>query len=127
MATKDFLYVSNTTQGPIALNCSYVDRDGKMVDVYHTIPPARQMFGVKVPRADWDRVKNTQIVKAWVDGGFLLPEKRKVTIDQETEKTSDPKPTGDLAAASLSNLVKGNEAVLISNMGRKSKSSLRGN
>ena len=126
MAKKDSLYISNTTQGTITLNCSFIDKEGKFVDVYHNIPPARQCFGVQIPRADWDRVKNTQIVSAWVSGGFLLPEKKKVTIDQETDKTSDPKPTGDLAEASLSNLVKGNDAVLVSNMGRKSKSSLMG-
>jgi hypothetical protein len=124
---KDSLYVSNTTQGTIILNCSFSDKDGNVVDVFHHVPPARQCFGVLVPREDWDRVKKTHIVSAWVAGGFLLPEKKKVTIDQETEKTTSPKPTGELEEASLTNLVKGNVATVHSLSGKKSsKTSLQG-
>ena len=110
MANRDFIYVSNTTQGTIALNCSFMGKDGRLVETFHDIPPARIQFGVRIPRADWDRVKNTPIVKAWVDGKFLLPEKRKVTIDQETLTTSSPVPTGELAEIGLGSLMKGNTA-----------------
>ena len=124
---KDSLYISNTTQGNIILNCSFVDKDGKVVDVFHQVPPARQCFGIQVPREDWERLRKSGAVNALIEGGFLLPEKRKVTIDQETEKVSDPKPTGELAEASLTNLVKGNVATVHSLSGKKSsKTSLQG-
>lgn len=108
---KDTLYVANTSQGPITLNCSCYDKDNNYVTKYYTILPAREcVVGTLLERDDWDRIKDTEIIKAWIDSGVLLPEKKKVTIDQETWKTSVPEPTGELADASLSNLAKGRKA-----------------
>ena len=108
---KDTLYVANTSQGPITLNCSFYDKGNNYVTKYYTILPAREcVIGTQIERDDWDRIKDTEIVKAWIDNGTLLPEKKKVTIDQETWKTSVPEPTGELADASLDNLAKGKKA-----------------
>lgn len=120
---KDTIYISNTTQGALCLNCSYYV-DGKLVPVYHNILPARQSIGVAIPIEDWNRVKDTEIVQNWIEGGFLLPEKKKVTIDQETWKTTVPEPTGELKEASISNLAKGNEATTVEGT-RRSKTRLK--
>ena len=96
---KDTIYVSNSTQNIISLNCSYMGPNDTLVPCYHDIPPARQCIGKAIPRADWERVKKLPVIRGMIDNGFLLPEKRKVTIDQETDKVSDPQPTGELAEA----------------------------
>lgn len=120
---KDTIYISNTTQGKICLNCShYVD--GKLIPIFYDILPARESLGIQIPIEDWNRVKNTEIVQNWVEGGFLLPEKKKVTIDQETWKTTLPEPTGELKDASISNLAKGNEATTVEGT-RRSKTRLK--
>ncbi len=126
MAKADTIAISNTTQGIISLNCSFEDKGGKMVTIFHDIQPARECVCAFVPREDWNRIKNTTVIKALVDGGMLLPEKKKVTIDQETWKTSVPEPTGELADHNLGNLA-GEGAEAISHKGsRKAKTKLRG-
>lgn len=108
--TTGTISISNTSQGTVSLNCSY--RDGEnLVTIYHDIPPARMcLTGATIPIEDWNRVKDSPIVQALIDTKILLPEKKKVTIDQETWKTSVPVPTGELAEHSLDNIAKGNTA-----------------
>ena len=114
MAKSDKIAISNTTQGMISLNCSFEGKDGRFTTIYHDIPPAREMVCAFIPREDWNRVKGTQVVKGLVDNGYLLPEKQKVTIDQETWKSSVPEPTGELAEHSLSTLAyEGKEATTV--------------
>lgn len=120
-----FINISNTSQGTISLNCSYREGDN-LVSIFHDIPTAREcLTGARVPIADWNRIKDTKPIQALIDTKILLPEKKKVTIDQETWKSSDPKPTGELANVSLSNLVLGNTAETRSG-GRKAKTNLKG-
>ena len=123
---KESIYISNTSQGIISLNCSYVGECGEMVAVFHDIPPARVCIGISIPKEDWNRVKHTQIVQALVDTKILLPEKKKVMIDQETWKASDPQPTGELAEASLNNLTKANTEATTVVGSRKSRTKLKG-
>lgn len=114
MAKSDKIAISNTTQGMISLNCSFEGKDGRFTTIYHDIPPAREMVCAFIPREDWNRVKGTQVVKGLVDNGYLLPEKQKVTIDQETWKSSVPEPTGELAEHSLNTLsYEGKEATTV--------------
>jgi hypothetical protein len=114
MAKSDKIAISNTTQGMISLNCSFEGKDGRFTTIYHDIPPAREMVCAFIPREDWNRVKGTQVVKGLVDNGYLLPEKQKVTIDQETWKSSVPEPTGELAEHSLNTLAyEGKEATTV--------------
>lgn len=114
MAKSDTIAISNTTQGMISLNCSYEGKDGRMITIYHDIPPAREMVCAFIPREDWKRVKDSKVVKGLVENGYLLPEKRKVTIDQETWKASVPEPTGELAEHSLASLAtEGKEATTV--------------
>lgn len=109
--TTGSINISNTSQGTVSLNCSYREGDN-LVTIYHDIPPARQCItGACIPIEDWNRVKDSHIVQALVDTKILLVEKKKVTIDQETWKTSIPVPTGELAEVSLDNLVKNKEPV----------------
>lgn len=123
--TTGTINISNTSQGTVSLNCSY--REGEnLVTIFHDILPARECItGKAVPIEDWNRVKGTDIVARLIEAGTLLSEKRKVTIDQETWKASDPKPTGELADASLSNLVRGNSAQTVKGS-RKAKTNLKG-
>jgi hypothetical protein len=97
MKSSTHIVVSNTTQSTISLNCSFIGKDEKMVPIYHDIQPARVCICAKIPREDWDRVKDTPAVIGMIESGALLPEKKKVTIDQETDKVSDPQPEGELA------------------------------
>jgi len=114
MAKSDKIAISNTTQGMISLNCSFEGKDGRFTTIYHDIPPAREMVCAFIPREDWNRVKGTQVVKGLVDNGYLLPEKQKITIDQETWKSSVPEPTGELAEHSLNTLsYEGKEATTV--------------
>ena len=114
MAKSDKIAISNTTQGMISLNCSFEGKDGRFTTIYHDISPAREMVCAFIPREDWNRVKGTQVVKGLVDNGYLLPEKQKVTIDQETWKSSVPEPTGELAEHSLNTLsYEGKEATTV--------------
>ena len=109
--TTGTICISNTSQGTVSLNCSYREGDN-LVTIYHDIPPARQcLTGAVIPIEDWNRVKDSQIVQALIDTKILLPEKKKVTIDQETWKTFIPVPTGELAEVSLDNLVKNKEPI----------------
>lgn len=123
--TTGFINISNTSQGTISLNCSYRDGDN-LVTIFHDVPTAREcLMGAKVPIEDWNRIKDSEPIKALVDTKILLPQKSKVTIDQETWKASDPKPTGALADVSLSNLAKGNTAETRQGS-RKAKTNLKG-
>lgn len=125
MAKQDTIAISNTTQGMISLNCSFEGKDGRFTTLYHDIPPAREMVCAFIPREDWNRVKGTPVIKGMVDNGYLLPEKRKVTIDQETWKASVPEPTGELADMSLNTLAgEGKEATTIVGS-RKARTKLR--
>jgi len=110
MKTTGYINISNTSQGTVSLNCSYREGD-TLVPLFYDILPARMCItGTKVPIEDWNRIKGTEIIAALIDTGILLPEKKKVTIDQETWKVSDPKPTGELAEHSLNTLAKGKSA-----------------
>jgi len=125
MAKSDEIAISNTTQGTISLNCSFEGKDGRFITIYHDIPPAREMVCAFIPREDWNRVKGTHVIKGLVDNGFLLPEKQKVTIDQETWKASVPEPTGELAEHSLNTLsYEGKEATTVVGS-RKARTKLR--
>lgn len=125
MAKQDTIAISNTTQGMISLNCSFEGKDGRFTTLYHDIPPAREMVCAFIPREDWNRVKGTPVIKGMVDNGYLLPEKRKVTIDQETWKASVPEPTGELADISLNTLAaEGKEATTVVGS-RKARTKLR--
>lgn len=125
MKSDGYIYIQNTSQGKVALNCSYREGDN-LVSIFHDVLPARQCItGAKIPIDDWNRVKNSEAIKALIETGILLPEKKKVTIDQETRATSVPVPTGELAQASLDNLIKGNEAEARAGS-RKAKLKLKG-
>lgn len=122
---RDYINISNTSQGTVSLNCSYREGD-TLITIFHDIPPAREcLTGAKIPIDDWNRVKNTEIVKGYIEEKILLPEKTKVTIGQERRGTSEPVPTGELAETSLSNLVFGKEAQVRSGS-RLAKTKLQG-
>jgi hypothetical protein len=122
--TTGFINISNTTQGTISLNCSYREGDTVVSRFYDVLPARECITGCKVPIEDWNRIKDSPAIVGLIDDGKLLPDKKKVTIDQETRAVSDPKPSGELAEHTLGNLAKGGTAK-VKQGGRVAKTTLK--
>ena len=78
------MLVHNHTQNPIGF--SVLGADGKLE---HIMVPSRSTKNIE--NALWDKARELDIIKSWLDNGFLSDAKKEADVKKEDKKKIKPK------------------------------------
>lgn len=79
------MLVHNHTQNPIGFSVLGADNN-----LEHIMVPSRSTANIE--SALWDKARELDIIKSWLDNGFLSDAKKEADVKKEYKKKIKPKP-----------------------------------